>query len=183
MAIFVVVKVSISRGIEDIVGSFYMYFVCEIPVCNEFLISNIYTKHTMGYFSFNGFIYPIVALLRVIGHVPSEMYSYAQTIRNFIESNWIFIPDYGHNINAFLPAGAFLYIDGGFIFEFIVMFLSGFITQACYEKMNYEKNQKNIGVYLMVVIAILLSFYRYYLTSYQYVIALIYVLLLYKKSE
>ena len=179
----IIVKLSISRGIDDVIGSFYMYFVCEIPVCDSLLKTDEFTQPAWGYLSFNGLIYPIVAVLKVIRYTPSSLYSYVQSLRIFIENNWIYVEDYGHQVNAFLPAGAFPYIDGGVVFEAIVMLFSGFYSRKMYTKMNMCKSQKNVALYAFLVIGICLSFYRFYLTSYQFVLAMLYVVFMYKKEE
>lgn len=183
IAVIAIVKISVSRGIDDVWGSFYMYFICEMPVCDGFLKSSLSSIPTRGYLSFNGIIYPLVALLKTFHYTPSEMYIHTKEVRDFLESNWIFVEGYNHNVNAFLPAGAFPYIDGGFIFEAIVFFLTGFVVERQYEKMIANKTQKNVAIYALIFIAIFLSFYRYYLTSYQYTIGLIYIMLLYDSKK
>lgn len=182
-AIIAIVWLSSSRGIEKVWDSFYIYFVCEIPVLENILNSNIYSGHTLGFLSFNGIMYPVFTLLRLIGIPSPNLYSYTQTIRKFLEADWIYLSTYGHNVNAFLPAGGYLYIDGGYIGEFIGMFLTGYMCQSIHHKMLAKRDFKTISIYLLLIVSILLSFFRYYGNSYQFVIALVYLLFLYSKQS
>lgn len=175
--------VSVSRGIEEVWESFYIYFVCAIPVMDSFLQSSLATSHTMGFLSSNGIWYPLITVLRVIGFNPPRLYTHTQSIRVYLESNWVYISDYGHNVNAFLPAGAYMFIDGGYLFELIGMMLCGYYCRKAYENVKKNINNKSVAVYIMIIIGITLSFMRFYGASYQYVIAIIYILFLYKKEK
>lgn len=182
IAIVAIVWLSASRGIEKIWSSFYMYFLCEFPVMDNLLNSNIVSGHTLGYLSFNGITYPLFSLFKIFGFGVPNVYTYTQTIRQFLESNWVHISGYEHNLNAFLPAGAFFYIDGGYMLEFVGIFFSGGFCNMIYQKMKRKKDARTIATYLLIIVAILLSFFRYYGTSYQFVLGLIYIQFIYKRE-
>ncbi|MBM6880000.1 oligosaccharide repeat unit polymerase [[Clostridium] spiroforme] len=172
-----------SRGIENIWESFYMYFVCNIPVFDGFANNPAFSSHTWGFLSLNGFLYPVMALVRVFGLSVPATYMYTQTIRQFLESNWVYISSYGHGVNAFLPAGGYWYIDGGYLLEFFAIFITGMMCKKSYIDLCMKFDKRKCAIYLLVVTGILLSFIRYYLTSYQFVLALFYLLFLYKKKK
>ncbi len=172
-----------SRGIEDIWESVYLYLVCGFPVFDGAITSSAFTSHTWGFLSLNGFIYPIMTLLRTLGFGVPETYMYTQSIRQFLEANWVYISEYGHGVNSFLPAGGYWYIDGGYIGVFLGIFITGALCQKNYIEVIKRFNKRKCALYLMTITGVLFSFIKYYLTSYLFSLSLIYICFLYKKTR
>ena len=181
IAVSTIVWLSLSRGIENIFGSFYIYFICEFPVMENFLNSTVYSRHTFGYLSLNGFFYPVMQLLKIIGIQPPEVYNYTQEIRRFLET-FIYIEKYGHTVNSFLPAGAYVYIDGGYVLEFIGILVTGILSQKVFDNFEKIKNCRNMYIMVFALIGVFFSFFRFYFTSYHYALGLLYVFILYRPN-
>ena len=90
-----------------------------------------------------------------------------------------------HTFNAFIPAGASLYVDGGFTFEFFIMFIYGWILGALFRKVKNKdtRNSRIICIFIFFMIGIAFSFARFWFSSYHYALAIIYILFLYSRKR
>ena len=154
-------KISSSRGIQDIWLSFYAYFICCIPLSSIYLKSYItsFIGHTGGMMSSNGIMYPLFSVLNYIGISSPGFYKNAGSVFSLIENNYVSIGQYtSTGTNYFMMAGAYPYIDGGFLFEFLVFFALGILMCYAYNKCYTNKNEKNIVIYCFCVIGMVFSF-------------------------
>lgn len=182
--IILIIRISESRGIDNIFESFYAYLTCSPYLMRSYIQEyHIDTTRLGGFLSFNGFFYPIMAILNFIGFKSPALYYTTQEIRFVIENNYLQFGNYTHGMNAFLPAGAYFYLDGGYFFELIAMIAYGIFAGTLYKRNRKYGDEKSISMYVAVVISLMLSFTRLYFTTYSYVIGLIYIALLYKKSK
>ncbi|TGE39735.1 oligosaccharide repeat unit polymerase [Desulfosporosinus fructosivorans] len=177
-------EISVSRGIDDVGTSFYAYLTCSPSLMQTYLSSSIVSSQRLfGFFSFNGFVYPIMILPNYLGIKSPAIYQTTQTVRFFIENSYVPIGGYSHNMNAFLPVGAYFYVDGGFAFEIIGMVLYGMLAGYLYKKVLKNRDEYNCSLYIFVCIGLILSFARFYFTSYAYAFAFLYVCFLFKKRD
>jgi oligosaccharide repeat unit polymerase len=177
LAVIAVFSLSSSRGIQDIWLSFYAYFVADIPLGQQYLAaSHILVDPTMGFFSLQGLFYPLYSVLQYFGIQPSELYDMSTIMSNYIEANYLSIGDYSvTGSNAFLPAGAYPYVDGGYIFEFVFMFLYGYVSNYLYQNQRGATGKKK-ALYVFWAYGLILSFCRLYFTSYSYFLGLLWIL-------
>lgn len=173
------IVISSSRGIEDVYKSFYAYFICDVVVLDGFLNTALSRLDTDFFLSLNGFFYPIAIFLKFFNIPYPTGYENAQLVRTALEENWYFIPAYDHSVNAFVPAGGYLYIDGGYLAEVVFLILVGFFCCKKYYAMESNLNIKTCSVYILLLLAILLSFMKLYSSSYQYVLAYLYMTFLF----
>lgn len=182
-----VINISESRGIGDIKGSFYGYLTCSIPLSNQFLQSNIVQNHQMmGMYSFKGFFSPIFTALNFFGFPRPKSLIYALDFANFIEESYMYIGNNTpHRFNAFMSAGASLYADGGYVFEFLVMIIYGWLSGALFRKVKdpFTCNCRVLCLFIFIMIGIVFSFARFWFSSYHYALAMIYILLLYHNNN
>lgn len=182
--IFLITKISSSRGIDNIWLSFYAYLICCIPLSSIYLESYIgqFVGKTGGMISSNGIMYPLFSIFGFFGIKSPQTYNNAKTVLSLIEDNYVRIGNYtSTGTNCFMPAGVYPYIDGGYIFEIILFFFLGLLICYAYNKCFTNKSDKDLAIYCMCVIGIVFSFIRLVLASYSYTIGLlIIIILLYK---
>lgn len=184
LGIISVFSLSSSRGIQDIWLSFYAYFIADIPLGQQYLqASHFIIDHTWGFFSFQGFFYPLYSVLGFFGISPSHLYEMSTIMSDYIEANYLPIGNYSvTGSNAFLPAGAYPYVDGGYIFEFIFMFVYGYASAYLYKKQRFG-GPKDKALYVFWAYALVLSFCRLYFTSYSYFVGMLLIIfVLYRGS-
>lgn len=174
LACVAVFALSSSRGIQDIWLSFYAYFITSIPLGQQYLAaSHFIAGHTLGFFSLQGITYPLYSVLAFIGVQPPELYDMASMMSNYIEANYLSIGDYSvTGMNTFMPAGAYPYVDGGYIFEFVFMALYGYVSCCLYQRRG-QSGEKSKAIYVLWAYGLLLSFCRLYFASYSYILGLL----------
>ena len=174
LACVAVFALSSSRGIQDIWLSFYAYFITSIPLGQQYLTaSHFIAGHTLGFFSLQGITYPLYSVLAFIGIQPPELYDMASMMSNYIEANYLSIGDYSATgMNTFMPAGAYPYVDGGYIFEFFFMALYGCVS-CCLYQWRGQSGERSKAIYVLWAYGLLLSFCRLYFASYSYVVGLL----------
>lgn len=172
-----VFALSSSRGIQDIWLSFYAYFITGIPLGQQYLAaSHFLVGNTFGFFSLQGITYPLYSALAFFGLQPPEPYDLASTMSSYIEANYLPIGDYSvTGMNTFMPAGAYPYVDGGYIFEFAFMVLYGCVSCHLYQRRR-SVGEKYKSIYVLWAYGLVLSFCRLYFASYSYVVGLILVM-------
>lgn len=182
--IVLVLGISASRGIDSIWKSFYAYFVCPVPIMQNTLdYSLVKENYTYGMLSFNGLVYPLMTLLSLFGVKAPDVYTITQTIRFYVEDTWIYIGDYSHAMNAFLPPAAYFYIDGGLPAVVIGLFAYGLLCAWAFYRMKERQDNKSVAMHLFLAVGVILSFNRFYFTSYHYFIAFVYMAILYRKKK
>lgn len=185
-AAILILVISGSRGIEDIWLSFYAYLICAIPLCTIYLgFPFVMTHTTYGFLSFKGIFYPLNTILGKLGLSLPTAYADSTVVYRIIEDNYVRIGDYrSTGTNAFIPAGAYFYIDDGIVFELICMFLYGAGATYLYDQARIRRDKKSVALYVMFGYALLLSFTRLYFSSYQHMIGLLYIaLVVYRKPR
>lgn len=178
IAIVVIFALSASRGISKFGLSFYCYFVAGIPISQYYLDSLvILVPETCGCFSFYGFAFPLFSLFKALGFLSPE-FNAATSLNEMIDATFVNIGlGYGSNeYNAFMPAGVYPYIDGGYLFEVVVMAGYGILCTYFFIKTQREKNVANIAIYCFLGYGLILSFTRFYFASIGYAMAFIYLL-------
>lgn len=182
--IFLIYVVSVSRGIENVGKSFYAYFTCSIPLLQHFLEMPIITQaHTYGSLSLNGFIYPVMLFLGYFGIQSPSWYIDATNIRFYLEDNYLYLGNYDHGLNVFIPYGGFPYIDGGYMFELFFMSFLGFIVGYCYKCMVAQHDPFHTVLYVLLINSLLLSFIRLHFSTYAFAIAFCYIFIMFRNNQ
>ena len=184
IVIFAFAFLSTSRGIQELGLSMYAYMIAPIPLCTIYLSTPVAAVRTWGFTSLKGFFYPLMSVLSVFGIEQPEAYKLSVIFRQYTEDNYMRIGDYSATgINSFLPAGAFFYIDGGYLFELFAMLLYGFAIQILYQKSKESYDKKNMALLLLFSVGLLFSFVSFQLSTYHYAIGMILIcLFLYRKT-
>lgn len=184
LGIIAVFSLSSSRGIQDIWLSFYAYFIADIPLGQQYLqASHLIIDHTWGFLSFQGFFYPLYSVLGFFGISPSHLYEMSTVMSDYVEANYLPIGNYSvTGSNAFLPAGAYPYVDGGYIFEFIFMFAYGYVSAYLYKRQRFG-GTKDKALYVFWAYALVLSFCRLYFTSYSYFVGMLLIVFIFYKGS
>lgn len=178
-----VILLSTSRGIKELGLSLYAYIIAPIPLCTIYLSTPVAAVRTWGFTAFKGFFYPLFSVLSFFGMEQPEAYRLSSLFRQYTENNYVRIGDYSATgINSFLPAGAFFYVDGGYLFEFFWMAVYGFVVQTIYQYCKKSSNKKETAIIIMLFDGMILSFASFCLSSYHYAIGmLILIFVLYQR--
>lgn len=179
------VIVSSSRGIEKLGISVYAYIIAAVPLCGIYLSTPAAAIHTFGFFSFRGIFYPLMTVLNFFGIDSPTAYYNAVILKRYMEDNYVRIGEYhATGINSFLPAGAYFFVDWGFIGEFIGVMIYGFVVRMIYERYRRSNDKRGLAILLMFNYGLILSFTSFMFSSYNYAIGLLLVaFLLYKKQR
>lgn len=180
-------SISESRGISNIGESFYGYFICSIPLSNEYLHTKVATDHyMMGLLSFKGFVGPVFTVLNYFGIPSPGTYAYVRDFCVIFEDMYMNIGKYEpHRFNHFMPAGVYPYVDGGYFFEFIIMTIYGWVTGSLFRRVKElaTRNTLNMCLFAIFFVGVSLSFIRFWFTTYHYAFAVLYILALYKPQK
>ena len=176
--------VSSSRGIRQLWLSFYAYLIAALPLSTVYLDSKAVVPWTLGYTSFKGIAYPMMAVLNFLGLRSPQAYINSVAFKHFIEDHYFRIGDYSATgINSFLPAGLYWYVDGGYVLEIIGMFLYGFALRLVYQRYQRNADKRTLALLIMLRWALILSFMSLWFSSYHYAIGMLLLLfVIYGKS-
>ncbi len=175
------IKVSSSRGINDIWLSFYAYLICCIPLSTIYTGTYIadFIGKTGGMVSFNGITYPIFSFLNYFKIESPNLYDNALKVLQIIENEYVNIGNYNSTgINNYISAGTYAYVDGGFVFEVFLFIILGYFIYKLYNKCCISMSDKYLAIYCLCIIGIVLSFMSLLLTSYSFTIGLLIVSIL-----
>lgn len=182
-----IISISSSRGIEDVWLSFYIYFVCCLPLSSRYLTLYLgnYVGQSLGMYSLCGYFYPLFSVLEFLGIKAPKAYDVAKEIEHIVEGHYLSISSYSKiGTNSFMIAGMYPYMDGGFIGELIMIAVISILIYTAYLKYKKQPNNKNKTIYILLLTGIFLSFARFALTSYGYALALLYsVFFIYRKPQ
>ena len=182
--IFFAVVLSAARGIEDLGMSLYHYFACCIPHLDQWLPRlQASGEYTYGFTSLNGFISPIIILLRGVGLISNTPYLY-QLASSYISAvEEVTAIGYGISTNAFVGLSYTFYADGGVLFVLIGNFIFGYICANQYKQIRTRKDTKFVALYLLLIVSICMSFVRFQFCQYFYAMALVMINLLYRREK
>lgn len=184
-AIFlIVIALSVSRGIEDIGESFYLYLSCSVPHMVSRMDQPLFADNrSYGFLSLRGFTVPIHLVLSFLGLLSGEPkgFTLAERFSIAIEQNAII----GTNVrtNAFLPAVYYFYLDFGMIGAIIGMFIYGVIIGKSYRKAKSTLSKKYIAIFLYLMYGLVSSYIRFPFKTYQYALGFILINLIYRKEQ
>lgn len=185
--VYIVFTISSSRGIDDVWLSFYIYFTCCIPLTSKYLdlYLNSFVGKTLGMWSFRGLAYPFFSVAQFFGMPLPESYKMANEIETIVESNYLPISSYSKiGTNSFMFAGVSPFLDGGYLGEIVVLFLASIAVYNSYLKFKRCANEKTMSLYFLMLPGIILSFMRFFMSSYGYALALVYLsTFMYKKEK
>lgn len=184
-AIFlIVIALSVSRGIEDIGESFYLYLSCSVPHMVSRMDQPLFADNrSYGFLSLRGFIVPVHLVLSYLGLLfgESKAFTLAERFSIAIEQDAII----GTNVrtNAFLPAVYYFYLDFGMIGAIIGMFIYGAIIGKSYWKAKSTLSKKYVAIFLYLMYGLVSSYIRFPFKTYQYALGLILIIFLYRKEK
>ena len=179
IAVIALIVVSVVRG-SKITETIYVYFCGGIPF-NEHLMekfSNV--NHTHGAATLYGFIRPIFVVFRKVG------FSFPQWLVNIenlfleIDAPYFLTPDI--LFNSFSTIFFAPYLDGGIIGTVIVFFILGSLGESAYKRLELD-NEYSVAFFLLIVLIMILSFFRLLITHYSFALAFIYLMICHRKRR
>ena len=182
IAIIIFSYVSLSRGIENLKQSIYMYFCGGIPLL-DIKIANIDANQlrTYGLASlsvpvdfFYSFMGPLgISRPRFFREILDILMSVEQTI------------SVGVNIrmNAFVTMFYYLYLDGGYMGVALGSGIYGFVSSICYNNYTQWRDKKSLVIYCLILQGLIFSFIRLQFVNSAYFFAFIVVQFLFKRGN
>ena len=181
---FISIWLSASRGVENLGESLYNYFAGVVPHAdvwiNRVALSDDYT---LGFGTLNGFISPIVILLRGVG-VISKFPDMVVMAGNAI-SNPEAVTAIGPSIvtNAFVSQSYIFYSDFRLIGVIFGNLIYGVFVSEFYKKSMRTGNKRIISIYVLLMCSVVMGFTRFQFCQYFYSMALLFIALIYKKGN
>lgn len=182
--ILIFIKASSSRSGERVVRNLYYNFSMEPYLMGSWISRSSY--YAFGTASLNGFVYPIIYIIKNLfnfSSYPEPWYSKIFLLINDTDQVWHIIASDGTMANAYVSVFWFPYIDGGLLGEFLIMFLYGAMGATLYKKTKSCFCEYNASLYLLYLQGIVMSFVRLQFSNISYAISFIFLaLLFYKKT-
>lgn len=183
LIVAVMVWLSISRGIEDLLLSLYKYFACVVPHFDTWrgVIENNQT-YTWGFASIYGFISPFLILFQgagLLSAVPGVFNTASKLIAAPEELSAI---GDGISTNAFVGASYTLYADGRYFGVLLGMLLFGYICTRLYITARQSYSSRTISVYLLFMTVLIMTFTKNHLCQYFYAMALLMIRFVFYKE-
>lgn len=179
-----VLILSASRGINDLAASFYCYLVACVPVAQSNLAALPDFDGTFGCFSLYGIVFPFLSALKIFG-LKAPMLAAATELNEFVDQRFVDIGLGGgaNQYSAFMPAGVYPYVDGGFGFEAVVTACYGALCAMAFWRTRRRPDAYALSMYIFLAVGLLLSFTRFWFASIGYGVAYLYIIfLLFKPS-
>lgn len=175
---FLTIAIIKVTGEDKLFSSIYSYFCGCIKLLdvkiNEFLATENYT---FGVTSLNGFVRPVLVLLRamgVIGDLP-QIVQDSETYLLAVEEATTEVSKSGGTFNGFVSMFYAFYVDLGIIGVVIGSMLWGWFCERIYLRMKNRGHDKDIIIYLLVLMALSMSMTRFPFCTYQYALSFVYV--------
>lgn len=168
-----------DRG-SDVYKTIYTYLCGCIPfLSNKVEMFESSFTNTYGFTSLNGFIHPVFVILEKIGLELPDIVLRVEDILLDVEFNTFNI---ANNIvyNGFVTMFYSFYVDLGVIGVFLGSLVFGGFSGLAYRKLVTNASEKSLILYLLFVQYIIMSMMRFFGTSYNFALCLVYLLILYR---
>jgi len=174
----VLVYLSSLREIENTISSFYTYICGCLPYMDARLqtVDNSRVL-TYGASAIFGLITIISWLLSIVGIYPA----FFTTVTKMASVQEKYFIGAKIEFNAFVTTFYHFYIDGRWIGVIIGMLIYGYLCGRCYKHMTRNTNSKTIYIYTLILVGLLFSMVRFPFVKTNYVLALCYTPLFFKK--
>lgn len=186
--IFLVVVIfvaSFSRlGNQTLLQNLYYYFSME-PYMFDHWSQHIVDLDSYGFgsASLNGYIYPIIYIVKNFFSIEYPSYWYNQIFLpiNDTDQVWIPITSDGAYANAYVSIFFFPFLDARFIGVFLCLFFIGFFAAKLFTD-ALTLDIKSIAFYSLFLQGILMSFVRLQFANTAYALAFVYCCFLLKRK-
>jgi len=178
-SIIILLFLSRLRGVDDMYKSLYLY-ICG---CMPYMDIRLGTVDAIGFYSLGASsLFGVTSILRfvlsVVGINP-EFFKIVSDVSHVQEV--ILISNNDIYMNAFVSPFYHLYQDGRWLGVAAGMLIYGYCTMSCYRNMRREGNARNIYLCCLLLVGILFSMVRIPFAKSNYVLAIAFSLLLFKR--
>lgn len=171
---------SIQRG-SDIIQTIFVYPSGCIPFLDIRLFETENYPYTLGITCLNGLIRPIFVIVRKF--LDFELPLVMQMIETVSLDNNEAVkigPDVTYN--SFVSIFFNMYRDGGALGIYIISFIVGLVSMKAYKNV-FKNNARSVMCYVLVSLILILSFYDFIFSSYQFALSFVYLFILVKKNR
>ena len=183
--LFIIFYLTLSRSGAQSLRYTYYYFSME-PIMFEKWKNIVDATNFIGYgtASFNGFLFIIFNILSTLfGVVPSTLWSNSYDFIERVGTDWQIITSNGLTANSYVTVFFPLYLDGREFGVCLGMFIFGAFSAILYNQVYTQLNERNISIYILVMMSILLSFQLFIFENIYYSLSFIMLLLIFKKRR
>lgn len=176
------VYITKDRG-SDVYKTIYIYLCGCIPfLSNKVEMFESSFAHTYGFTSLNGFIRPVFIILEKVGLGIPDIILRVEDILLDVELNTYNI---ANNIvyNGFVTMFYSFYVDIGVVGVFLGSFIFGVFSGSVYRKLIINANERLLILYLLFVQYIIMSMMRFFGTSFNFALCLVYLIILYRPHD
>lgn len=173
---------SSSRSGNRLIRNLYYDFSME-PYLMQTWMGDI-KSYGLGSASFNGFIYPLLFVVKNLFGFPTypePWYSDIFLLINDTDQIWNVIASDGTRANAYVSIFWFPYVDGGLLGEVIVMTFIGCLGAVFFKKYISNRDPFHLSLFLLFMQGIIMSFVRLQFATPAYALAFVFLYILYAK--
>lgn len=178
VCLMILTYLSSLREIDDTTSSFYTYICGCLPYMDlrleEVDSSGIMTYGASALFGISSIVSWLLSIIGCYPHFFTIVTKMASVQEYYFIGSEI-------EFNAFVTPFYHLYIDGRWIGVIVGMLLYGYFSGRSYTEMTRNTNSKTIYIYTIVLLGILFSMIRFSFVKTNYVLALCYLPLFFKK--
>lgn len=180
--IFIVGYTVLRTGFGNIIKQIYTYFALPPTLLSEWLPEIENVNHTFGMTTFFGIhsyffrVLDTIGLSNLVPPIYNDTYLYITNAEIFKQVG------YGVG-NAFVTPIYYFYIDGGYIFVCLASMFFGFLVSGVSERFEKNINIKSFAIYALVTYGVFVSFMRIQTAIPAYIIAFIFIEVLFKKKR
>ena len=171
-----------DRG-ADVYKTIYTYLCGCVPYLSKKIetFDTIY-DNTFLFTSLNGFIRPLFVVLERFGIGLPNILTQVEDILLDVELHPYNI---GNNIvyNGFVTMFYSFYVDLGVMGVFLGSLVFGWSSGVAYKKIIYNEDERELVVFLLFVQYIFMSMMRFFGTSYNFALCLVYLIILYRSHR
>ena len=180
--LFIIGYTVLRTGFGNIIKQIYTYFALPPTLLSEWLPEIENVNHTFGMTTFFGMhsyffrVLDTIGLSNLVPPIYNDTYLYITDAEIFKQVG------YGVG-NAFVTPIYYFYIDGGYIFVCLASMFFGFLVSGVFEKFEKNINIKSFAIYALVTYGVFVSFMRIQTAIPAYIIAFIFIEVLFKKKR
>lgn len=177
-----------SRRGEDHASIFqllYYYFAMPPYMLQEW-IKTVNESEILGFgeASLNGFIFPLLYIIKnILGLAYPEHWNQVYSMMQMSDSVWVYIAGL-RNANAYVSMFWFFYLDARYVGVMLGSFLYGAFLSGSYRNLKHHKDERNMSIYVLLLIGVLYSFVRFQFSAMVFTLAWLYMLMfLFQRSQ
>lgn len=178
IGVIILYYTTISRAGKTVLKTTYYYFAME-PYMFDIWSRIVNNNNLVGFglASMNGFVFPVLYLLKnILGIGFPKYWSSIYDMILLTDSKWQIITETGISANAYVSMFWFFYLDGRVLGIVIGALVYGMIACSTYFAAMKYNTSKHICIYALILQGLFFSFIRFPFTNLYYSLEILFVI-------